>query len=365
MSGQAAPVLVLRKAADLVAEPVTWTVDRIIPSGMLTVLSGKDKIGKTLLAWEIARAVTRGQAFLGQFPVTSAPVIFLALDDPAAVTVDRLEQLGLRDEPGLYVATPLDCQHRDPRFWEQVEAQVVGVGARLVIVDALYLFLPLGAEALNQAGAMHPVMAVFNKLTERSGASVLLLAHDSKSGGDVAGSFVIRAAARQILRLGVPGEPHSRRVLNVEGKIAEAGTWALDFAGPGNWRLVEGDTQRLEGTQQAVRAWLERGQVGTVEEIARAIEKRRSDVGTAVSQLQAVGLVKVDTISAGKGRPRKVCRWSFGPDREKCDSGQEPAEGAERVGDDIWSTPINYSDWPCARPEWQAPDGRGAPGRRG
>lgn len=152
MTAQPGPVLVLHKAADLVAEPITWTVDQIIPTGMLTVLSGKDKVGKTLLAWEMARTVTCNEAFLGHFRVKQGPVIFLALDDPAVVTVDRLEQLGLKDCPQLHVATPLDCQHRSPTFWDEVRKHVLGLHAGLLIVDALYLFLPPGPDTLNQAG---------------------------------------------------------------------------------------------------------------------------------------------------------------------------------------------------------------------
>lgn len=318
MTGTAPPavtsVLRLHKASELVAEPVTWTVDQIIPTGMLTVLSGKDKVGKTLLAWEMARTVTCNEAFLGHFLVKQGPVIFLALDDPAVVTVERLEQISLSNDTDLHVATPLDCQHRDPEFWEQVRTHVKDLGAALLIVDALYLFLPQGPDTLNQAGAMHPVMATFNKLTEKTGVSIVLITHDTKSGMDVAGSFVIRAAARQILRLSAPDGGSSKRVLKVEGKIIEAGEWTLNFSGPGQWKLVNSEAEKLGQTKAAVTAWLQKGQVGTVEEIAKAVEKRRADVGTVLMQLEAEGLVKAGKVVSGKGRPRHVYRWIFGPD---------------------------------------------------
>ncbi len=338
MSAQATPaappVLILHKAADLVAEPVTWTVNQIIPAGMLTVLSGKDKVGKTLLAWEIARAVRRGEAFLGQFPVKQGPVIFLALDDPAVVTVDRLEQLGLKDCPQLHVATPLDCQHRFSMFWDEVGKQVLGLHAGLLIVDALYLFLPQGPDTLNQAGAMHPVMAIFNQLTEKTRVSIVLIAHDNKSGMDVAGSFVIRAAARQILRLSAPDGLSPKRLLKVEGKIIEAGEWTLNFGGPGQWKLVDTEAEKLGKTKGAVSAWLQRGQVGTVEEIARAVEKRRADVGTVLAQLKAEGLVEIEKVTTGaKGRPRDVYHWVFGPEPGNLHAGPKIPTEAEAPPD--------------------------------
>src|SRR5262249_18536033 len=154
-----------------------------------------------LLGWEVARAGGLDKPFLGQFPVRPGPVIFLALDDPAAVTGHRLDQLGLRDGPHLYVATPLDCRHLAPEFWEVLEQLIKSLGASLVVVDALYLFLQGGPEVMNQAGGMGPLMQRFNGLAERTGAAILLITHDNKGGGDVAGSFVIRAAAKHILRL--------------------------------------------------------------------------------------------------------------------------------------------------------------------
>ncbi len=322
------PVLILRKAKDLVAEPVTWTVDQIIPDGMLTVLSGKDKRGKTLLGWEITRAVSRGEPFLGQFSVKQGPVIFLALDDPAVVTVDRLEHLGLTDMPAdapdVHVATPLDGRHTDKTFWDAVESQIKVLRPCLVVVDALYLFLPPGNETMNQAGAMGPLMQRLNQIVERTGTSVLLITHDTKSGGDVAGSFVIRAAAKHILRLGLPSDAPAasqRRILTVESKVTERTDWTLEFNGPGSWKLVDTDAEKLAATKTAVTAWLKQGGTGTVEEIARAVQRRRADVATVLGKPNAECPVKVEKVTSGKGRPRHVYRWIFGPDPGSTDVG--------------------------------------------
>ena len=307
------PIVKIRQAADVVAEPITWVVDQIIPSGMLTVLSGKDKAGKTLLAWEIARAVCRGENFLSQFPTTQGPVVFLGLDDPATVTVDRLEQLGIQEVPDLYVGTPLDCQPNLVGFWPEVREQVEGLDAQLVVVDALYLFLRGSADAMNQAGGMAPVMEPLNKLAEETGASVLLITHDSKSGGDVAGSFVIRAAAKQILRL-TSNNQSSRRSLHVEGKIIERCEWTLEFNGPGSWKLADEGAERLTQTKVLVKSWLQSGNRGTVEAIARAITKRPADVRTVLGLLQKEEPVSIESVRRARGRPAQEYYWNFRPE---------------------------------------------------
>lgn len=308
------PVLTIRRAAEVVAEPISWTVDQIIPHGMLTILSGKDKVGKTLFAWEIARAVCRGENFLSQLPATQGTVVFLGLDDPATVTVDRLEQLGIREEANLHVVTPLDCQPHAFTFWDEVEKQVDELDAQLVVVDALYLFLQGGSDAMNQAGGMAPVMKPLNKLAEETNASVLLITHDSKDGGDVAGSFVIRAAAKQILRLTGTANQPARRSLHVEGKIVERCEWSLEFNGPGSWRLVDEGTERLTQTKASVKAWLQAGNRGTAEVIAKAIAKRPVDIRTVLGLLQVEEPVSMESVSRGRGRPAQEYYWNSRPE---------------------------------------------------
>jgi len=320
------PVFNIRLAADVVAEPITWAVDQIVPSGMLTILSGKDKVGKTLFAWEIARAVCRGENFLGQFPATQGTVVFLGLDDPASVTVDRLEELGIREEPNLHVVTPLDCQPHAFTFWDEVQKQVDELDAQLVVVDALYLFLQGGSDAMNQAGGMAPVMRPLNKLAEETNASVLLITHDSKGGGDVAGSFVIRAAAKQILRLTGSADQSPRRTLHVEGKLIEGCKWSLEFKGPGSWRLVGEDAGRLAQTRDLVNTWLQEGNRGIVDTIARAISKRSDDVRTVLGVLLGEGSVTVESVSGGRGRPAQEYRWNFRPELTEGEGGTESGE---------------------------------------
>ena len=228
--------------------------------------------------------------------------------------MDRLEQLGIQEVPDLYVVTPLDCQPHAFTFWEQVQRKVDEIDPLLVVVDALYLFLHGPSDAMNQAGGMAPVMNPLNKLAEETKASVLLITHDSKSGGDVAGSFVIRAAAKQILRL-TSNNHSSRRSLHVEGKIIERCEWTLEFNGPGSWRLTDEGAERLIQTKALVKSWLQAGNRGTVEAIAKAIAKRPADVRTVLGLLQMEGEpVSMEHVSRGRGRPAQEYYWNIRPE---------------------------------------------------
>ena len=175
----------LRRARKITAPPVRFVVDAVLPRGMLSVLSGKDDRGKTLLALEMARAVLRGKHFLRKFPVQSGPVVALLLDDPAAMIKERLEALGIRKHRDLWIATDQDVTLTKPvALLRELAGRVRKRKAVLIILDALYLLMPPGRETLNDPGAMAPVMRAFNALAHRTQAAVLLITHDTKGGKD-------------------------------------------------------------------------------------------------------------------------------------------------------------------------------------
>ncbi|MDK2744250.1 MAG: AAA family ATPase [Nitrospira sp. BO4] len=318
--------LTLRKPWEVQAASLEWAIDQIIPSGMLTLLSGKDKLGKTLLAWEFCRSVLHGTPFVGHFPAMQGTVVFLALDDPATVTIHRLDCLGLSEAANLEIATPGECDVANSLFWNDLGRAIDEIRPRLLIVDALYLMLPGGAESMNQAGGMAPVMNEFNKICESSGTAVLLITHDTKSGESVAGSFVIRAAAKQILRLAaVQNDEKTKRVLHVEGKLVERTEWMFHFKGPGEWTLGDIQAEELARTLAAVRGWLDQGQEGTSVDIAEALNKRRINVDIALKQLLEEGYAIAKRVQGAKGRPRIVYEKNYGPAPETLGMGQQMA----------------------------------------
>ncbi len=304
-------------AAELKNEPVTYLVEGLIPRGMLALLSGRDKRGKTLLAQEIVRSVLTGKQFLGHFTVQQCPVAAFFLDDPEGLTSERLHVLGIHDHPDLYVSTSKRADLENPEvFLREIAVAAKKRGTVLIVLDALYLFVPHGRDTANDQARMAPVMGQLNWLAETTGAAILLIAHDAKSGLDVAGSHVIRAAAKTILRLVLPksaeedpddGPGTPQRVLKVESKLAQSSSLALELRGVGDWQFM--------GTQQAFAAetlkglivsHLTSGEAGTVEEIARTLNRRSKNVQEAIEALLGEGRIYSGKESSRGGRPRLV-----------------------------------------------------------
>ena len=307
------PVLQLFRPRDLPDVAIEFAVDSLVPKGTLSVLFGPDKEGKTLLTQHMVQAVRRGEPFLGRFAVLSGPVIMLLLDDPPALTRERLvTHLGLGEDDGLFISTHLHANTDNPmRLLDALREEVLRRQPVMVVLDALYVLLE-GAEQLHLAGGMRPIMRKLDKIAEESGAAMLLVHHARRADQEIAGSFVIRASAKSILRLTRPrdkqgeAEETTRRLLRIEGKFLPEAKYALDLVGPGQWRLIgeAGEIREQEFAALIVDA-VEQEPGLTGDQIADRINKRKGDVARVLRQLERAGRLRVQEVQTG-GRPKRV-----------------------------------------------------------
>ena len=300
---------------------------------MLTVLHATDKAGKTLLAWELARSVVSGMAFLPHgtfagFPVRRGRVLMALLDDAAQINAFRRDLFGLAEfDDDVWLMT----EYPERRGMPVAPEKVIGLlreaceafEPALVILDALYRFIPTSRDAGRDDARMAPLMHTIDALTKR-GAGVALIAHDRKDEDDVAGSYVIRAAAKQRLHLQKyplrqpprDGEPRDmdtgKRILRVTGKLGAEAMYALMLRDPGRFAYVsdnldaaraEWKRERQESTEAVVVAWFAASNQGTVETVTRAVGRRREDVFSAIRALVEIGQLETFKLPSSGGRP--------------------------------------------------------------
>jgi hypothetical protein len=341
------------KPSKVEARPIEWLVEGWLPAGMLTVLHATDKSGKTLIAWELGRAVADGKPFLGKFPTRRGRVLLALLDDSAPINSFRRDLFGLAafDDSICMMTEYPEAENGMPLPPEQV-IQIISEACdafrpAFVVLDALYQFFPTSRDAGNDASRMKMVMAMVNRLTRR-GAAALLVAHDRKGEDDVAGSYVIRATAKQLLHLQKyplrqatrDGEPRptdtGRRLLRITGKLSTESTHALRLRDPGRFEYVsddieaaraEWDRERQESTAALVRAWFEAGKQGTVDDAVRAAGRRRVDVLAAIKSLEVDGFVQMYKLPSTGGRPGTGYR------RKTNDAPREEAIQGTKVSD--------------------------------
>ena len=304
-----------QRPSEIDSRPIEWVVEGLVPAGMLTLLHATDKAGKTLLAWELARAVVAGQPFLVPgFPVRRGRVLMALLDDAAPINAFRRDLFGLTAfDEDVWMLTEYPEANGMPLPPERVIGKLREAcevfQPSLVILDALYQFTPTTRDAGSDAARMTPLMHLIDSL-RKCGAGVVLIAHDRKDEDDVAGSHVIRAKAKQRLHLQKyplrqpprDGEPRAKdtgkRLLRVTGKLGSEAIHALMLRHPGRFEYVSDDLdaareqwgrERQASTETVVMRWLNAGNAGTVDDLTSAIGRRREDVHKALKALLRSG----------------------------------------------------------------------------
>lgn len=120
-----------------------WLIEPIIGLGHNVLIYGKRSAGKSLFAWEIARAVARGAKLFGQFQAALGRVLIIDEETAEFDFDDRIKQSffgsqALRDNIETW-PRPEDRGFRfDSVTWRQgLQSKIGGMKPRLVIIDNL------------------------------------------------------------------------------------------------------------------------------------------------------------------------------------------------------------------------------------
>ncbi len=197
----------LTPASAIVLKPVRWLWDQRIPMGSLSLLAGREGIGKSTLAYWLAAQVTRGE-LAGCCEDNPRAVIVVATEDSWAHTiVPRLIGAGANLElvfrADVVEGSDVDGAMSLPEDLEELEKNAEAVKAALILLDPLTSRLGHQLDTHKDADvrrALEPLTAI----ADRVGASVLGIIHVNKSGGGdalnaVMGSRAFTAVARSVL----------------------------------------------------------------------------------------------------------------------------------------------------------------------
>lgn len=237
------PVLV--RLIDVTPERVEWAWPGRLALGKVTVLDGDPGTGKSTIALDIAARITTGSSMPDGGPgIGPAGVVVCSAEDGLADTIrPRLEAVGA-DLARVVSLTIGDVGGERsiaiPDDLGALEAAIINVGAKLVIIDPLMAHLPGSVNSYRDQDvrrALGPLAA----LGERTGAAILVIRHLTKATGSSpvyrgGGSIGIIGAARTGL-LAAPDpddETGARRVLAVVksnlAPIAAALTYVIEPA---------------------------------------------------------------------------------------------------------------------------------------
>jgi hypothetical protein len=198
----------LTRASEIRMRPVYWTWTDRIPAGAITLIPGREGIGKSLtLAWLTAQ-VTRG-TLPGIHHGTPRPVIYAATEDSWAHTIaPRLAAAGAdldlvyrvdveTDGMAAYLTLPRDCTG--------LAVEIERLGVALLAADPLLSIIHASIDTHRDRDlrtALEPLAA----LADSTGCAVVALAHFNKSSSTdaqnlITGSRAFSAVARAVLSI--------------------------------------------------------------------------------------------------------------------------------------------------------------------
>ena len=161
-------------------KPPKWFVPNLIPQG-LTLLSGPSKIGKSLMALNIAVAVSCGGIALQSIRIPEAhKVAYLALEDPDDLLQERLRVMCAGGVPDNMVYD-IDFPVFNEKGLEMLEAGIEADGIEFLIVDTWAKVRP---QAVSGNGSSYDIdnqiLGPVQKLAHRRGMGIMLVTHNNK-----------------------------------------------------------------------------------------------------------------------------------------------------------------------------------------
>ena len=215
--------VVLTPASTIQVRPVRWLWQDRIPLGTLTLIGGREGIGKSLCAYVLTADITRGN-LAGTYKGVPRSVIVAATEDSWEHTiVPRLMAAGADLERvyrvDVIAAAVFETGLSLPGDLSKLESESRKVEAAAILLDPLLSRLDVSLDTHKDAEvrqALEPLV----RLADRSGLSVLGLIHVNKSISSdplttLMASRAFAAVARAVLFVMVDPDDPSVRLLGV------------------------------------------------------------------------------------------------------------------------------------------------------
>jgi hypothetical protein len=222
--------IVLTRASDIKPRPVKWLEEGRIPVGALTLLAGREGVGKSTYAYTLAADVTRGKlpgVYLG---IPRSVIVAATEDSWDSTIVPRL--MAADADLDLVYRSEVACEGYDsalslPTDMARLEYLIREKETALILLDPLLSRLAEHLDTHKDADvrrALEPLAA----MADRSGAAVIGLIHVSKASTtdpltSIMGSRAFAAVARAVIYMAADPEDAELRLVgspkNALGKL--------------------------------------------------------------------------------------------------------------------------------------------------
>ena len=269
-------------------------VDGLLYDG-LTMLVAKPKDGKSWLALQLSVAIAGGRAIDGITPRETGLVLFVALEEPAARTANRLRKLA---PPGPWLDGLTFVYELLPLMGggaEQLAELIRQHTPRFVVVDTLTALVRAAKRETDVFRGQYEEINRLRQICADARICCLLIHHTRKGISDgpveaVAGTGGIAAAVDAIWHL--RRRPGNDATLDVLGREVEERSFALHFERetPFGWRFVgDGQEAVLSAEREEILELLQHEAPLTPAKIALMLRKNANTIRSLVHRLHKDG----------------------------------------------------------------------------
>lgn len=226
----------MKELYSITYEPEDFIIERFLPVSGMTMLSGDSGVGKSWIALEVIKSITKNEPFLDHFAINHPGVPILLIDKENGLRRIQLRSKGMEipDSEDIHIIEqPHQFNLNNENLLEEVRGLIKEKGIQVVIVDS-FIDILIGSE--NDST---DISGVFNTLRSISTEVCwFLLHHESKplpnfkrtSGDRARGSSNIKA---QVDYLFSAQKTKNLKVINIEqGKARDYETipkFAIEF----------------------------------------------------------------------------------------------------------------------------------------
>ena len=278
-------------------DPIKWVVPGYISEGFL-VLAGRQKLGKTWLAIDMALAVATGDVAVGSIMCEQGDVLYIDMENGPRRIQGRINTLfpDQRNRPDLSrLEWVTEAPQMDAGFIDELEHWRTSVPRpRFVIIDVLQRIKPAGSMTRNAYENDYVTWSPLQDWATRHGIAVLGLHHTKKGGADdpletLSGSNGLSACADTTLVL---DSDQNGKTLYVRGRDVEEKETALIFAG-GFWTILgeAADVRRSDERTSITATLKENDAPMTPAEMAAATGKPSLNVRQLLFKMAKAGEV--------------------------------------------------------------------------
>ncbi len=200
-------------------QQVSWLWKDRIPLGEITAFDGDPATNKSSVTLDLAARVSTGKTMPDDSAGVLGGVLLLQAEDSLDKTVvPRLLAAGA--DRGRIAQLPET--HTIPKDLDAIEKAVIGMEAKLLVIDPLSVFLGRNA---NNDQSVRQALAPLAEMAERQMVAVILVRHLNKTSGQRSmyrglGSIGIIAAARSRFLFGLsPKDPNMRVMVHTKSNL--------------------------------------------------------------------------------------------------------------------------------------------------